>query len=164
MLFLVLLTQNLVKAGETDNNNNLCKDATITKSTGTTAQSKAADNGIASNHACSTGQCAEVKVSGGEAWLTLDLGSPTALSTIVFLSDASDNIDGFASMTRTYGLSADRQDTTNVLTCVNPKFLRSFGWCYLKDYPERHEDKNWNGEAWGICSPSCDSKLMKVKT
>ena len=57
----------------------------------------------------------------------------------------------------------DMQDTTKLLTCVNPKILQTFGWCYLKDYPEKHEDKNWSGEAWGICSPSCDSKLMKVK-
>ena len=49
-------------------------------------------------------------------------------------------------------------------TCYNPKKLLERGWCYLKDYPEKYK-RNWKGGvAWGICSNSCDSNLMKVKT
>ena len=50
------------------------------------------------------------------------------------------------------------------LECVNPHIITKFGWCYLKDFPEKYEQPNWDPdrEAWGICSPSCDPELMQV--
>ena len=37
--------------------------------------------------------------------------------------------------------------------CYNPNLLSTFGWCYLRDF----KDRLWKGgDAWGICSPSCD--------
>ena len=49
------------------------------------------------------------------------------------------------------------------LECVNPDLLAKSGWCYLKDFPEKYEP-NWDKtrKAWGICSPSCDPKLVLV--
>ena len=47
------------------------------------------------------------------------------------------------------------------LECVNPDIITKFGWCYLKDFPERHENNDWK-EAWGICSPSCDPEVIQV--
>ena len=52
--------------------------------------------------------------------------------------------------------------TKKLLECVNPDLLQKFGWCYLLDFPERHEDKNWKGDGWGMCSPSCDTELIQV--
>ena len=52
--------------------------------------------------------------------------------------------------------------------CYNPELLSNNGWCYLKDFPEKWEAKSdpfakpWNREAWGICSPSCDSNINQV--
>ena len=47
-------------------------------------------------------------------------------------------------------------------TCYNPQKLSRYGWCYLKDYPEKYE-RNWDGiQAWGTCSPSCKTQLMQV--
>ena len=55
-------------------------------------------------------------------------------------------------------------DNKNVMECVNPNLLSRFGWCYLKDFPERHEEQNYQGvEAWGICSPSCDPEIIDVR-
>ena len=47
-------------------------------------------------------------------------------------------------------------------TCYNPKKLKQSGWCFLKDFKEKH-DANYKGEdAWGICSPSCQLKKVLV--
>ena len=50
--------------------------------------------------------------------------------------------------------------------CYNPKKLSTNGWCYLKDYPEKWEAQSrgetWTREAWGVCSPSCDTKFQQV--
>ena len=50
--------------------------------------------------------------------------------------------------------------------CYNPNLLSNHGWCYLKDFPEKWEanavGKPWNREAWGICSPSCDTNINQV--
>ena len=52
--------------------------------------------------------------------------------------------------------------------CFNPTLLSKFGWCYLKDFREKHDEafakeNNWNGQdAWGTCSPSCNKYVMKV--
>ena len=50
--------------------------------------------------------------------------------------------------------------------CYNPDLLSNNGWCYLKDFPEKWEaqsaGKSWNREAWGICSPACDSNMNQV--
>ena len=53
--------------------------------------------------------------------------------------------------------------------CFNTKLLSEFGWCYLKDFKEKHDKiyawkKGWkNDAAWGICSPSCNVQYMKVR-
>ena len=52
--------------------------------------------------------------------------------------------------------------------CFNPTLLSNFGWCFLADFREKHDtnyamQKNWKGgDAWGICSPSCDTKYTNV--
>ena len=47
------------------------------------------------------------------------------------------------------------------MECVNPDLITKFGWCYLKDFPEKHENNDWK-EAWGICSPSCEPEIIQV--
>ena len=54
--------------------------------------------------------------------------------------------------------------------CYNPVKLSEHGWCYLKDFPEKHEDEmknkrdKWNKiPGWGICSEGCDTTLLKVR-
>ena len=49
-------------------------------------------------------------------------------------------------------------------TCYNPRKLLEHGWCFLKDYPEKYKRKWKGGVAWGICSNSCNSHLMEVKS
>ena len=44
-------------------------------------------------------------------------------------------------------------------TCYDPEKLSQNGWCYLKDYQGYKVEEK---EAWGTCSSSCDSKLMRV--
>ena len=58
----------------------------------------------------------------------------------------------------------DDEDDPEV--CYNPKKLSTNGWCYLKDFPEKWEaqarGETWTREAWGICSPGCDTTLLQV--
>ena len=58
----------------------------------------------------------------------------------------------------------EEYDNKKSLECINPDLLTNSGWCYLKDFPEKYEQPNWDPdrEAWGICSPSCDPELMQV--
>ena len=63
--------------------------------------------------------------------------------------------------------SGDKLGSNIKETCYNPEQLSKSGWCYLKNSPEKaklkKDTKNWQRkEAWGICSSSCDSKLMEV--
>merc|ERR1712136_94343 len=59
----------------------------------------------------------------------------------------------------------DLKDTLLEDTCYNPKKLSTNGWCYLKDFPEKWEaqarGETWTREAWGICSPGCDTTLLQ---
>ena len=75
-------------------------------------------------------------------------------------------------LTKPKTLAETRLDETDIIyiysgktqkeTCFNPKKLSQHGWCYLKDFPQKHQP-NWNGEeAWGTCSSSCNSELMRV--
>ena len=48
--------------------------------------------------------------------------------------------------------------------CYNPIKLSKHGWCYLNDFPEKHEDEmknkrdKWNEiPSLGICSEGCDT-------
>ena len=49
--------------------------------------------------------------------------------------------------------------------CYNPEMLSKFGWCYLLDFPEKHEQKDWKGgKAGGICCPSCEKVTLDQVT
>ena len=101
-------------SAETDNFNNICEGATVTISDGN-YQNAAVDNSISSYYLCSpANECTEVQVVGTHATLTLDLGSVTQISTIVFvgMEDVLEAVDGYGNMKRRYGLSADPFDTT----------------------------------------------------
>ena len=66
---------------------------------------------------CRTGQqCTVVNYDSGdgEAWMMIDLGSAQTVRTILFFADEEGiyNNEGHASLTRSYGTSADRTDTS----------------------------------------------------
>ena len=117
MLILILfcvIVQTIVQAAATINNINLSPTATVTASAGSSNLNGAIDDSIPSNHNC--GNCADIQLDEGEAWITLDFGTAVEISTILFFVDSTQNIDGYGDMTRTYGLEADRTDiTTNKL-------------------------------------------------
>ena len=52
--------------------------------------------------------------------------------------------------------------------CFNPTLLSNFGWCFLSDFKEKHDTRYAKhkqlkgGEAWGICSPSCNEEYTEV--
>ena len=70
-MLMMILTKTTVNAGATSNNKNECTSASVTASSGSLRISRVVDNTIRYNN----GQLAAVKLSGGEAWITLDLGA-----------------------------------------------------------------------------------------
>ena len=87
------------------------------KNTSSSNLDAATDNVIPYEYACGTGgrECAVVESTGStySTWITVNLGEAKDISTIVFLGKGAENIDGFASMKRMYGLSSDPYDIDN---------------------------------------------------
>ena len=62
-----------------------------------------------------------------------------------------------------YWKDAEKQDPSEIKTahriivggkyCYNPSIYGKKGWCELADKPSK----------WGVCSPMCDSEIMKVR-
>ena len=111
LLTLTMLIMNQVtvtRAQATTNYGNLCRDALVTTSTGTQAQ---ATDGIFAYECDKTdgySNCAILEAdtsTSTEAWLTVDLGVPMDISTIIFYAD---NEHGeHAGGKRGYGLHPD---------------------------------------------------------
>ena len=120
-LFFVLFSSLTVNAGSTNNNINICEEATVTGGALNSNNNDVNDNDIAQNHECDNGDCATVTHSLGEAWITLTFDTPVEISTIVFLVDKDDNWDYSSNMLKTYGLSSDRTDivTNTAVTQYN---------------------------------------------
>ena len=135
LIALLLVINQAIRAGTTNNNVNLCEGATVTASLGSSFLSRANDGNIANNFYCGT-SCPTIQLDAGIAWITLDLGYVTSISTIIFLTDAEENIDGFGSMIRTAGTVNDISDT------VNNKLLTQVGGT---NYPMMVADINENG-------------------
>ena len=47
-------------------------------------------------------------------------------------------------------------------TCYNPGLLRTQGWCKLFKSENSHASIYPGAQPWGICSPSCNKKILKV--